>query len=365
MLKDQGTHEQFLQSLRKEVANAQEEVWPRAIHIASRMIQLGLDAAQVSSILSHVLEEMLAEGEWADLGQTCKVMSATMTLDNEDGAENTHLKSILERLTKEGRLLAMEARLIIATPEEFDMLIDFLKVLPEGANDTLRDLLLKMPRGEAQTKFRQLLEDRGVDLTDHYARSLNSNNQEQVMAAISVLTDMGTPEALAKIPRVFSHPSARVRLEAIKSMKGKVKPGDLADEVVGQLVGTLAASYPSLHEAAYDLIKDVPRSSRGEDLIALLEKPETASKLDSVRKFRISILLIRWGGTAVDDFIIDTICASGLFVRRKQAQLKGEMLDALERVGGDRARNLIAACRARQPAKTVRAQLDEAAKKLR
>ena len=67
----------------------------------------------------------------------------------------------------------------------------------------------------------------------------------------------------------------------------------------------------------------------------------------------------------MDDFIIDGVCASGLFLRRRQKELQDDLLDALEVVGGDRARNLIAACKSRQPGKVVRGRLDELTQRLK
>ena len=359
-----GSHEKYLSGMRHQMSRASEELWPRAIHIASHMIQLGLDQAQVSGILSQVLQEMLAGGNWADLGQTCKVMAAT-TAGGQEGDQDTALKGILHGLAADKRLLTLEERLGQATAEEFAQLAEFLKILPEEANDDLRDLLLKLTKGEVATALRVLLEERGVDVTDHYAKNLNSTNLEQVKAAIHVLAEIGTTRALRQLTKVLTHPSARIQMEALHAIKGKLKPGDMSNQELEQIIPSLASSYPALHEAVYDVLEPLPRCNCGEALLALLDQPEAAEKLDSVRRRRIYILMVRWGGTRVDDFIIDGVCASGLFLRRRQKELQDDLLDALEVVGGDRARNLIAACKSRQPGKVVRGRLDELTQRLK
>ena len=359
-----GAHEKYLGGLRQQVARAPEELWPRAIHIASRMIQLGLDQSQVSGILSQVLQEMLAEGNWADLGQTCKVMAATAA-GGQEGDKDSALADILNGLAADKRLLTLEERLSRATAEEFSQLSEFLKILPDEANEDLRELLLKLPQGEVSTALRKLLEERGVDVTDHYAKNLDSNNVEQVNAAIRVLAEMGTKRALGKLPKVLAHPSARIRMEALHAIKGKLKPGDLSNEELEQIIPSLASNYPALHEAVFDVLDALPRCSCGEALLSLLQQPDAAEKLDTVRRRRIYILMVRWGGARVDDFIIEGVCASGLFLRRRQQELRDDLLDSLEVVGGDRARNLIAACKSRQPGKAVRGLLDDLAKRLK
>jgi hypothetical protein len=360
---DGGDHLSYLKGLRKQVGRASEELWPRAIHIASHMIQLGLDRSQVSAILSQVLQEMLAGGKWADLGRTCRVMAATAA-GGQEGDQDSALQGILNGLAEDKRLLAIEDRLLRASPESFAQLAEFLKILPDSANDDLRELLLKLPQGDIATRLRQLLEERGVDVTDHYAQNLSSNNVEQVKSAIRILSEMGTSRALKALPRVLSHPSARIRMEALHAIKGRIKPGDLSNDELERIIPSLGASYPALHQAVFDVLEDLPRCNCGEALLELLQQPDAAEKLDSIRRRRIYILMVRWGGAKVDDFIIDGVCASGLFLRRKQQELRDDLLDALEMVGGDRSRNLIAACRSRQPSKAVRESLDALAKRL-
>ena len=362
-LADDGEHAKYLNGLRNQVACAPEELWPRAIHIASHMIQLGLDQNQVSAILSQVLQEMLAGGKWADLGQTCRVMAATAA-GGQEGDQEGALSAILHGLAADKQLLTLEPRLTQATTEEFTQLAEFIKILPESANEDLRELLLKLPQGEISTQLRGLLEERGVDVTDHYAQNLSSNNLEQVKAAIRVLAEMGTPRALKALPRVLNHPSARIRMEALHAIKGKLKPGDLSNEELEQIIPSLAASYPALHEAVFEVLESLPRCGCGEALLELLQQQDMAEKLDSVRRRRIYTLMVRWGGARVDDFIIDGVCASGLFLRRKQQELRDNLLDSLELAGGDRSRNLIAACRSRQPSKAVREALDALARRL-
>ncbi len=364
-LQDQGNHKKFLAGLRREVIGAREDIWPRAIHIAARMVQVGLDSEQVSAILSQVLEEMLAGGQWSDLGKTCKVMGATIAGGGSDEESNAHLKEILAALTEEGRLQVIAPRLLQATPEELEELAGFLLVLPEEANDDLRELLLKMPVGPTQSRFRKLLEERGVDMTEIFAENLQSNNQEQVLSAIQVLSDMDDTKAIRKLPAVLNHPSARVRLEALKALSGRMKPEHLSEETVAELIPSLAAGYPQLHEAVYAVLAKLPRCSQSDLLVELLERPDPDNKLDQARRLNIYMLMVRWGGTQVDDFIINNICAGGLFIGRKKQQLKEDLFTALEAVGGQRAQNLIAACRSRQPGKAVRNQLDEVAQKVR
>lgn len=352
--------ESFRAALKDRMEGTRDDLWRRAIHIAGRLVQVDLGAEYVSGLLAQILEEMLVGGRWDELGETCKVMAATISQAG-GSKEGQGLRKVATGLANGHKLLSLQDRLNTANLEEFAHLLPLFELLPPEANEDLRTLLLHMPAGEVQDRLQAFLASRGTDLTEVHAKNLKSSNQEQVIEAINTLKAIGTDRAMTALAEVLGHPSARIRLEALRTLRGTFTTMTLPPPVVVHIIASLGSGHQELQDLCFDLLEHLPRCTLGRDLLDLMREKEKELTWDERRYKQAYRMLVRWGGTGVDEWIGDRIAAHGLFVRRKQEEIRDELIAALETTGGDRALSLISAIKGRRLSAPVRERLDQVA----
>ena len=358
---------EFKAAMKVQAAGVRTDFWRRAIHVASRMIQLDLGAREVAAMLSQVLEEMLTGRKWELLADTCSTIGAAMKQDQAKRKARpgkvSGLELVLAQLCAGGKLRDLSGELEQASPEQFEYLAEMIKVLPRDADDDLCYLLVNLPPGDIFDLLRALLEQRGVDLTELHVKNLSSMNLEAVIGAIKALQEIGTDEAVNAIPKVLGHPSARVRLVALKSVAQKVRSKELPEECIPDMISSLGSGYIELQELSFSLLEQVKRCPYGPQLLSLV-KDETI-KWQPEPRARALALLIKWGGSGVDEWVVDGVIAKSLLQRRKLDKARKELLGAITDVGGDRGRDLLYACRRQKMTGGIAKVVDQTLKKIK
>jgi len=356
----------FFEGLKGHFSRIRTQFWRRAIHVASLMIQMDTGAHMVAGLLSQVLEEMLMGGKWEMLADTCRTIGATMKPDAEEddgGKSAAGLSLVLSDLCMGNKLRGLQDELQSCTEEDFKHLAELLRLLPGEADQDLIHLLVNQPPGVIFNLLKEQLEERDVDLTDLYVKNLQSKNQEHVLAAIEALKEIGSEQALHSIPQVLNHGSARIRLAAIKALVDKMGDNALPDDAIADLIPSLGSGYMELQDLCFSLVEDIKRCSHGPKLLKLI-KDETV-KWQPGPRIKALTLLIRWGGAGVDEWLEETLMAKKLFGGGALEKARKEVLKALIKVGGDRGREVLYACKRRGVSGSIAKKVETTLKKIR
>ncbi len=355
----------FFEGLKEHFSEIRSQFWRRAIHVASMMIQMDTGAHLVAELLSQVLEEMLLGGKWEMLADTCRTIGATMKPDggDDDDKMKAGLALVLADLCMGHKLRGLQSELAGCTVEDFDHLTELLRLLPDTADQDLIHLLVNQAPGAIFDKLKEQLTERGVDLTDLYVRNLEAKNQDKVLSAIEELKAIGSQQAMAAIPRVLSHGSARIRLEALKALVEKLGENTLPDEALADVIPSLGSGYLELQDLCFTLVEDIKRCSHGPQLLKIIK--DDTIKWQKEPKKKALVLLIRWGGAGVDEWLEETMLAKKLFGGGALEKARKEVLAALITVGGDRGREVLFACKRRGASGAILKKIEETLKKIR
>lgn len=317
-----------------------EDLWRRAIHIAARMVEMEKGGAEISTVLAAVLEEMLNEGRWELLGQTCEILAEGMKIG--DQVENkASLDKVLTQVCAGSKLLAMQERLSECTVEEFDNLAVLLRLLPCLIDRPLTILLMRLPPGEVAERLQALLEERQVDLTEMYVDRLKSSNEELAITAVRSLQVINTSRAMAALPMALKHKNDNVRIEALKILYEPMSQGKLPQKIILDVLSSLNTDFDALREEALKAVESVPLCKFGPELLE--EVAKAGDRWPGEHRRRATSLLIKWGGSEVDEYIIKKITAANLLRRTNVEEIRKELIEAARKAGA-RGRKLLESC---------------------
>jgi hypothetical protein len=322
-----------------------EDLWRRAVAMLGRMIAAGAKAERVSALLAGILEDLWKNERWETLVTASRALRA-LTGDGSDRRLAAAVGEATLHLSTRERILSMAPLLERCSLGQLGQLAELFAILPATANPHLVQLLVAMPPGEVQERFAAILGERRADLTDFYRKRLKSQNLAHVLAAVAALKLV--PTALPLLRALLAHPHPKVRLEAIRALERELGEND-----VPALVGCLALEHRELQEHCVLLLGRIP----GRRYIGkLLEQVKAADfeEWPPHRRRRTLQLVVQWGGTEANDFIVKRIIAMNPLRRSKIEIARQDMIAAVQATGGPRAKKIFEACLASRPSEAVR-----------
>jgi hypothetical protein len=215
-----------------------------------------------------------------------------------------------------------------------------------------------MPPGEVQDQLIALLTARGTDLLDFHRKRLQSANIGHAIAAITALMVSARPEALQAVRALLRHANSRVRLEALRALKGS-----LDETSVPQLIASLSLDHRELRDICLDELERLPLRTQSAALLQLM-KGEELDGWNPVQRKRLLQLAVRGGGPELADFAVKRITSLNAFRRQKVEIDRQEMIEAARLVGGVRGRNILEACLGSRPSESIRSAVEAALKGL-
>jgi hypothetical protein len=349
--------EESIATVRGPLAAAAQDLWRRAISLIARLMQTTDQAAGVADLLGCVLEEMWKAGRWEVLASACRAIGEIVEQRDAAGqAMATTLQRAMLRICTPERVLSLQPVLEVCSVSQFHKLAELLRVVPSQVYPQLTVLLLRTPAGEVQDQLIALLSARGVDLLDFHRKRLQSANIGHVIAAIAALMASARPEALQAVRALLRHANSRVRLEALRALKGS-----LEETAVPQLVASLAIDHRELREICLDELERLPLRTQTESLLQVI-KEEALDAWNPAQRKRLLQLAVRGGGPEIADFAVKRITAVNAFRRQKVEIDRQEMIEAVRLVGGPRGRNILEACLASRPSESTRSAVEAALK---
>jgi len=348
------------EATRLEVEDRLEEMrsqlWTRAIHVASLMVPLEKGASShVTEVLATVLEDMLTSRRWEMLADTLKLVRGAL-----GETQKGDMDRVLDRLATDAALGGLAIPLEACDTEDFDPLAELFRALPAKANPVLLRLLVRVPEGEVQDAFSAVLQERGVDLTDLHVRRLRGGHRGRVMAAMTALTEIGSDRAYAAVATLLWHKSPKIKLEALRAMRGRTLDARTARRAAPALIPSIASRQEELRDLALTLLEGLPNGPYGNDMLAFV-KVAHPEKWEEERRDRVLRLLVRWGGKTVDAYIVDQVCGTRVLFFRKRGGVMGDaLLEAARQEGGVRGKKVLQACLAGKPPPDVEEKLKQA-----
>ena len=338
-----------------------EDTWRRTITLLARLGSAEEDRDKLAQVLAGMLEELMRAGRGEILRTACLSMAPHLgfpaRLKKPDAPippTGVLFQSALELLCEPARLSPLESLLRGGEAAQVEQAATLILLLPVLANPALVPMATGMPPGEPRDKLVKMLERRGADLSELHAIRLSSGTQDEALEAVKRLRPLaksrGARNALIKAAR---HPSMRVRLEAIRAL------GDDVDDAMAQvLLENISSGLLELQQLAFQMLEALPRSNQGPVLLSILRRESTAEWKPAVRR-RAMELMVRWGGSGVDPFMVEGLCVGNLFRRGAVEERREELLSIVRSVGGPRGLEICRKALDASPPKKVRQQLDD------
>ena len=354
-----------------EVARAKElagqrlgdrkDTWRRAVTLMARLGSAEEDREKLAGVLANMLEELLRTGRGEILRTACLSMAPHLgfpaRLKDPDAPlppTGALFQMAMDQLCEPEKLGPLEAMLQEGEATLVEQAAALVMLLPAKANPILVPLTAAMPPCPPRDKLVNMLERRGADLSELHAIRLSAGTQDEALEAVKRLAPLsksrGSRNALIKAAR---HPSTRVRLAAVRAL------GDEVDDAMAQvLLENISSGLVELQQLSFKLLESMPRSNQGPVLLSIVRGDAAAEWNPRVLK-RAMELMVRWGGSGVDVYIVDGLCVGNLFRRRAVEERREELMSMVRAVGGSRGLEICRKALDASPPKAIRSRLME------
>jgi hypothetical protein len=344
------------------------DIWRRAMMLAFHLSTAGQDNAAVLNLVARLLEQLLERERWEMLAAAAQSMKKMADQAGEEGQKL--LDAALAPLCVGNRLMILDGPLSGDSPaseagqardslELFRQLKSFLMLLPEAGNDALVRLLSRMPRGEAQDELAATLAERGLDLVDYHRQRLKDPNNRVLLAAIEALADIGGAKVQSALREALAHKDSRAQVAALRALAGQIQRAD------STLTRLLRSPNAQVRELTFGILEEATPDSMATSVLHDIVSNEEFDAWKPPQINRARQLVVRWGGPRLDELVLKTLSASNPFRRKRVEERRQEMFEAVQRVGGDRARELLEACVARKLPDAIRSAIELALARLK
>jgi hypothetical protein len=336
--------------------------------LAFHLSTAGQDNAAVLNLVARLLEQLLERERWEMLAAAAQSMKKMADQAGEEGQKL--LDAALAPLCVGNRLMILDGPLSGDSPaseagqardslELFRQLKSFLMLLPEAGNDALVRLLSRMPRGEAQDELAATLAERGLDLVDYHRQRLKDPNNRVLLAAIEALADIGGAKVQSALREALAHKDSRAQVAALRALAGQIQRAD------STLTRLLRSPNAQVRELTFGILEEATPDSMATSVLHDIVSNEEFDAWKPPQINRARQLVVRWGGPRLDELVLKTLSASNPFRRKRVEERRQEMFEAVQRVGGDRARELLEACVARKLPDAIRSAIELALARLK
>ncbi|PIE20127.1 MAG: hypothetical protein CSA65_00040, partial [Proteobacteria bacterium] len=329
--------------IREALRSAESDLLRRSMWIWLKMGEDPAAEASVVKLLASILEEMLDKGRWQHLAAASEAI-----VEIRRSGATALLDRALAQVMAGDRLIGFAEVFELAASAEVPAIISFLQLSPAEANTSLLTILSRLPAGALETKLAELLQERGVDLTVYYRGRLKSTTAAVVISAIRALSRLSEEGATQAIHGQLSHDNWRIVLAAITALEQRIeKPSP-------ELVSCLLSESHQVRDKALGLLAELPSEEESGQALASVVLESEKERWTDKQKKAASQVLVRWGGAAVDEQLIQVLTQGNPFRRRRVEDRRQEIFEAVQVVGGDRARALLTTCLSRKPPAAVR-----------
>ncbi|RME21583.1 MAG: hypothetical protein D6798_17775 [Deltaproteobacteria bacterium] len=199
----------------QELARELRDAWDQAVDLA-RFLAIaataeGPDAETASPMVLGVYDAALARGDAAGVAR----MLGRVAEPDVDGTPA--LRAVREALLEPPRMQRL-GELLARHPDPLMPVV--LRLVPVG-RDGLLALLETLDAPDLAARIQDALAEAGVDLTPLYARRLQSDDPDEVVAAVEALGRVGGREAVHALVRALDSPLGVVRKAALRAMRGR------------------------------------------------------------------------------------------------------------------------------------------------
>ena len=349
----------------RELASAlegdREDTWQRTITLLARLGTADDDREQLASALAGMLEELMRGGRGESLRAACMSMAPHLgfpaRLKDPDAPippTGAIFQQALEQLSAPEKVGLLESLLQDGQAARVEQAAALILLLPNTANPALVPLATAMSPSPPREKLISMLERRGADLSELHAIRLSSGSQDEALGAVKRLAPLSKSKGARKaLLQAARHPSTRVRLEALRAL------GDEVDDVVASvLLDNITTGLVELQELAFRRLEAMPRCNQGPMLLRILKK-QSVEKWNPKARRRALELMVRWGGSGVDPYMIEGLTMGNLLRRRAIEERREELMQVLRSVGGIRAREVCRKAIDSNPPRGVKGTLEE------
>ncbi|MBW2731190.1 MAG: HEAT repeat domain-containing protein [Deltaproteobacteria bacterium] len=328
-----------------------EDIWRRAIWLASKMTALPDGQQSVVKLLAQLVDQLIDQERWSLLAGVSEDLAQ---IAHEGGEEGQGLVRAAVDAVCGGKGLRRLAPLL-SVDETFDLsqLEVFFRLLPPEVNRELVGLLRHAASSPGRRALVKLLQARGADLTPFFVQQLSSAETAVVLGAMRALSASEAPGALAALRRAIGHEDWRVNVTAIEGLKGRLSGAQPA------LVKLLERDVPKLRLHVLAALETC--NCIGPADAALCQIVASGAKdWPTEQRKRLHKLAVSWGGGECRDYAINALSAGNPLRRKRVEQRREEIFEAVQRVGGATAQSIFQACLNKRLSDGVRQAIERA-----
>ena len=284
------------------------------------------DRARAAEHATRLLEDLMAEVDLDRLAAAVSTLRAHASVrDATREVRAAFVAEALAPLARYHRLILLRPVLMEGKREDLDKLLPFFEILPRSELEGLVSFLVKLGDGPAARPLRELLEQRGADMTPFHVGRLKSENVLVVLDSLRALASNSSPKAVEAVRGLLDNRNPSVRRQALLTLKGRWN-----DEVCGEALRFLNGDEVGMRLAALEVIAASHDPGMVEPLLALADRPDFARRDTDERRQHLSALLA-CDRRAVLPWIKAQIGRRSLFGRRQaQALQEGAVLALLD-----------------------------------
>ncbi|RME25881.1 MAG: hypothetical protein D6806_07135, partial [Deltaproteobacteria bacterium] len=235
-----------------------------------------------------------------------------------------------ERLNRVAEILDTAAE--IKEPQE---VFRYLSALDEQAIVPLLEALERMEKLEARRLICDALAQLGKDQLDVFVRRLQSDKANLVRDMVYVIDKIDPPDKLDHLSRLLKHPNLAIRLETLNTL------GSSGDESCGKYVShALQDGNAQMRMAAARLLLNFDVNKAARTLLKIVEDPSFEKRHPQEQTAFYTALAMTNTPDAME-FFKQQLRASSLIGKKKLAEHKQQLVDALARSGSIAAFKLL------------------------
>jgi len=319
-----------------------QDTWQRAITLLARLGTADEDRDKLAEVLAGMLQDLMRQGRGESLRAACMAMAPHLGFPARLKKPDTPIpptgalfQKTMEILAEPDNVAHLGSLVRDGQGAKVEQAAALILLLPKKANPALVPLATAMSASPIREKLVTMLERRGADLSELHAIRLSSGSQEEALGAVQRLAPLSSSEGARKaLLKAARHPSTRVRLEAIRAL------GDHQDDAVAAvLLDNITTGLVELRDLVFLKLEAMAHSNQGPMVLRIL-KHQGSEKWDPKIRRRAIELMVRWGGSGVDLYMIEGLTMGNLLRRRAIEDRREEMLQVLRTVGGHRAREV-------------------------
>lgn len=336
---DQVSGEDAYRQVRAQIGNLGAEQMQRVVHTLLEMMgSTGQGANGVQAAL-NLLRQLLVTGRWDEVSVFCRTLGQASSDKNPEPVSRSAslVLSGLGKLLDRRMLRAMEPALNEMTREQFHGFRELTRILPKAADMGLAMVTEHVQNDEIREMVFEVIRELGIDVELLLTRRLLSENDNEVLEGIAVLQEAPSEGSLDALRSTLVHPNPRVRIAALKVLKGH-----LTEAMIPDLVDSLELDSDQLKNCCFDLLPKLPPAKVAIYLIPLLES--VGSQWTSAHRRRAIGVLAKAGDNESLGFLITHITTRNLLRDTAVEEFRNELIETLAETGGMFARKVLTDC---------------------